>query len=283
MTLSTAQNNVSRISKQIADLRTSDAALAKKEGDLLDKISRASDSAARTQSASMANMKLKEVVRATKDLAGVQKKRADLSKKLADSTKALHRYQQQLSREEENGRKKLATEERSRMREREAHERRITSELRSRRDRTEKSMPSGTAVATESHDFFISHASEDKGGFVRPLAETLRTRGAKVWYDEFTLQVGDSLRREIDKGLAGTRFGIVVLSENFFKKEWPNRELDGLVTMETQGSARILPIWHKVSKDEVASYSPTLADKVALNSSIMSVDEIADKLMKLIK
>ena len=283
MAISTAQNNVSRTTKQIADLNKSDAALAKKEADLFAKINRASDSAARTRSASTANMKLKEVERATKDLAGVQKKRADLSKKRADTTKTLHRYQQQLLRQEENERKKLAGEEKRRMREREAHERRITSDLRSRRERTEQSMPSGTAAATESHDFFISHASEDKDSFVRPLAEALREKGAKVWYDEFTLKVGDSLRREIDRGLAGSRFGIVVLSENFFRKEWPNRELDGLVTMETQGSAGILPIWHKVSKDEVAHYSPTLADKVALNTSLMGVDEIADELMTLIK
>ena len=169
------------------------------------------------------------------------------------------------------------------MRERETHERRITRELRSRGKRMEQSIPSGTALVEESHDFFISHASEDKDGLVRQLAEALRAKGAKVWYDEFTLKVGDSLRREIDRGLASSRFGIVVLSENFFRKEWPNRELDGLVTMETQGTTRILPIWHKVSKDEVVSYSSPLADKVALNSSLMSVDEIANELMTLIK
>jgi hypothetical protein len=48
---------------------------------------------------------------------------------------------------------------------------------------------------------FISHASEDKEDFVRPLAETLQQLGVKVWYDEFTLKVGDSLRRKIDSGL----------------------------------------------------------------------------------
>jgi hypothetical protein len=45
-------------------------------------------------------------------------------------------------------------------------------------------------------DLFICHASEDKDGFVRPLAETLRTKGLKVWYDEFTLTLGDSLKSE---------------------------------------------------------------------------------------
>lgn len=132
------------------------------------------------------------------------------------------------------------------------------------------------------HDFFVSHASEDKDAFVRPLAEALQARGAAVWYDEFTLRVGDSLRRKIDQGLASSRFGIVVLSEAFFNKEWPQRELDGLTAMEVGGKSRILPIWHKISKDEVLRYSPTLADKVALNSSTKSVSEIVDALLELL-
>ena len=115
------------------------------------------------------------------------------------------------------------------------------------------------------------------------LAEALRAKGARVWYDEFALKIGDSLRRNIDRGLASSRFGVVVLSEHFFGKEWPNKELDGLVALEVQGQTRILPIWHKVSKDEVARYSPTLADKVALNTSLKGVEEIADELVNLIR
>jgi hypothetical protein len=75
-------------------------------------------------------------------------------------------------------------------------------------------------------DVFISHASEDKEDFVRPLAESLRRSGLLVWYDDFTLKVGDSLRRSIDQGLAKSRHGIVVISPNFLKKDWPQKELD---------------------------------------------------------
>jgi hypothetical protein len=70
-----------------------------------------------------------------------------------------------------------------------------------------------------------------------------------------------------------------VLSEHFFAKEWPQRELDGLVALETNGRPRILPIWHKVSKDDVARFSPTLADKLGLNTTTLSVIEIVDQLM----
>jgi hypothetical protein len=50
----------------------------------------------------------------------------------------------------------------------------------------------------------------------------------KKSFDEFTLSVGDRLRRSIDRGLANCRYGIVILSPMFFGKEWPQRELDGL-------------------------------------------------------
>ncbi len=136
---------------------------------------------------------------------------------------------------------------------------------------------------TREYDFFISHASEDKEDFVRQLAESLALSGAKVWYDEFTLKVGDSLRLEIDRGLANSRFGIVVLSDNFFKKEWPVSELNGLVTLQMQGQGRILPIWHKVSKEEISRFSPTLADRVALRTAAKSVEAITTELMSMLR
>lgn len=112
-------------------------------------------------------------------------------------------------------------------------------------------------------DAFICHASEDKDTFVRRLADELISRGIRIWYDEFTLRVGDSLRRSIDKGLAKSRYGIVVLSHAFFAKEWPQKELDGLVVRERNGRKVILPVWLDVSAEDVASYSLPLADRVA--------------------
>ena len=116
-------------------------------------------------------------------------------------------------------------------------------------------------------DVFISHAWEDKDSFARPLAEALQAKGLKVWFDEFTLTIGDSLRRSIDHGLANSRYGIVILSPNFFVKEWPQKELDGLVSREISGVKVILPIWHNITADQIRKYSPTLADKVAVTSN----------------
>ena len=131
------------------------------------------------------------------------------------------------------------------------------------------------------HHLFISHASEDKDAFVRPLAEALRKRGIRVWYDEFDLKIGDGLRTSIDRGLAESSFGLVILSPSFFGKKWTNRELDGLVSREiAEGRNLILPVWYHTSFEEVARYSPTLANTVALkyNEDIESlVSSIADR------
>lgn len=127
--------------------------------------------------------------------------------------------------------------------------------------------PLPQAPQTMEWDVFICHASEDKEDFARPLAEGLQARGLNVWFDEFTLTVGDSLRRSIDRGLAHSKFGVVVVSPNFLGKEWPQRELDGLVAREVAGVKVILPIWHQITAEEIRSYSPTLADRVATSSS----------------
>jgi hypothetical protein len=114
------------------------------------------------------------------------------------------------------------------------------------------------------YDVLISHASEDKDFLFRPLAELLRDQHIEVWYDEFSLKVGDILRRSIDQRLSQSRFGIVVLSPNSFKKQWSQWELDGLVARQNSGGAEvILPVWHQVGRDEVLNFSPSLADKVA--------------------
>jgi len=132
-------------------------------------------------------------------------------------------------------------------------------------------------------DVFISHASEDKNEVVRPLANALQAAGLIVWYDEFELRMGDSLRRKIDKGLARSRFGVVVLSRAFFGRGWPEYELDGLVTRANSGDQILLPIWHNVSKREVMGYSPSLADRLARNTATHTVEEIAAEIVDVIR
>ncbi len=133
------------------------------------------------------------------------------------------------------------------------------------------------------YDVFISHASEDKDEVVRPLANALKSEGLSVWYDEFELRIGDSLRRKIDRGVATSKLGVIVLSEMFFKKGWTNYELDGLVTRQNTGEQILLPIWHNVTKRQVIDFSPSLADKVARSTATHTVEEIASEIAELIR
>lgn len=132
-------------------------------------------------------------------------------------------------------------------------------------------------------DVFISHASEDKDEVVRPLAYALQEGGLNVWFDEFELGIGDSLRKKIDAGLSRSRFGVVVFSKAFLGKGWTNYELDGIVTKSVNGEQVLLPIWHNVTKREIVDFSPSLADKVARSTSTHTVEEIADEIVSLIK
>ena len=133
------------------------------------------------------------------------------------------------------------------------------------------------------YDVFISHASEDKDSFVRKLAKELKRNHVEVWYDEFSLKIGDSLRRSIDIGLSKSRFGIVVFSKHFFAKDWTEWELDGLVQRQINSKKNvILPIWLDIKKEDVIKYSPSLADKVAINAN-SGIDNIVEKLLDTIK
>jgi hypothetical protein len=140
-------------------------------------------------------------------------------------------------------------------------------------------------------DLFISHASEDKDGFVRDLASALEARRLRAWYDEFTLRPGDSLRRSIDHGLLTSQAGVVVLSPAFFGKRWTAYELDGLVQLyagdpdQVAGSgrgSRIIPVWYDVDACAVAQYSPSLANLVALQSR-NGVEAVADQILKVLR
>lgn len=132
------------------------------------------------------------------------------------------------------------------------------------------------------YDAFICHASKDKDDFVHPLAEKLKARGLKVWYDEYSLKIGDSLHQSIDKGLANSRYGIVILSPTFFKKDWPQKELDALYVKESNGIKVILPIWHEIDREEIIKHSLLLADRVAAKSKD-GINKVVEKILEVIK
>lgn len=131
-------------------------------------------------------------------------------------------------------------------------------------------------------DVFLSHAGEDEL-VARALAQALVARGHSVWYDEAELVIGDSLSEHIDRGLAQSHFGVVILSAAFLAKPWPRRELEGLVARETaDGRHLILPVWHGIDQHDLVQRAPALAGRLAV-STARGVDHVADEISRAIR
>ncbi len=111
-----------------------------------------------------------------------------------------------------------------------------------------------------------------------PLSDMLAAAGLTVWIDEAEIFIGDSLREKIDSGLAQSQFGIVILSHHFFAKDWPKSELDGLFAREIGGDKVLLPVWHKITYNEIKKYSPLLAGKMAANTEY-GLNEVKEKIL----
>lgn len=126
---------------------------------------------------------------------------------------------------------------------------------------------------------FICHAGEDKDAVARPLAQKLRDRGFDVWYDEYEINVGDSLRAAMDGGLRGCDYGILVISEAFIGKRWPEAELDGLLALEERGHKVVLPVWHGLNRSEVAAAYPMLAGRAAAET-VKGLDHVVDSIVR---
>jgi hypothetical protein len=129
-------------------------------------------------------------------------------------------------------------------------------------------------------DLFISHASEDKHGFVRQFVQALIKEGVSVWYDEYELRIGCDLAEEIDKGLAHSRFGVAVLSPNFFKlsKTWPKREIGAMTALEdAEGRKMIFPLLHEIDRATATKQSPILGRLFTWETKDFSPEELAKK------
>jgi hypothetical protein len=130
---------------------------------------------------------------------------------------------------------------------------------------------------------FISHDSRDKASIAESIALQLQKFMCPVWYDQFSLRVGDSLRESIEGGLKECHKCILVLTPNFLSnKGWSKQEYDSIFTREVVEKQRvILPVWHEISAQDVYQFSPILADRVAVQWSL-GVEEVAKKLLQAI-
>ena len=256
--------------KDIQRLKDQNAKYQKDISDRRTKIIRCNDAIRRTNSQSTLKNRVREIERYEKQIADFEKKIADNLKKESQYDKQLNEYIKNRDKAKdkafEEALKKIEVQ-------RQENQRTVINRV----------AESGDVSEFVEYDVFISHASEDKIEIADELATLLRNKGLKVWYDKFVLTWGDSLSRKISEGISNSKFGIVILSYNFFSKEWPQQELDALFNKELLGGKVILPIWHNISKNEVAKYSPLIAGKLALKTSDMTVDEISEKLIEMLK
>ncbi|MGK7391848.1 MAG: toll/interleukin-1 receptor domain-containing protein [Candidatus Cyclobacteriaceae bacterium M2_1C_046] len=128
------------------------------------------------------------------------------------------------------------------------------------------------------YDVFISYAIEDKISVVNELVHKLEESGIKVWYASQKLRVGYGVQETIKEGLNRSRHGILILSHNFFAKEWPKKELHVWWSREDALERKILPVWHNITEDEIKSYDPLLANTYGLDT-LKGVDHVVRKLI----
>lgn len=213
-------------------------------------------------------------IKASKESADLQGKIADKRKKRNDAYMRLQKEEQMEQKKQHSSIKKMQ----------ESYERRI-QELQMRIIPTmDTIIDTSASDDLPEYDVFVSHAWEDKESFVDEFVEALRSKGVTVWYDKTQMKWGDSMRARIDDGLKKSRFGVVVLSSDYIAehKYWTKAELDGLFQLESVNGKTLLPIWHNLTKQQVMNYSPIIGSKLAMSTAMMTPQEIAEELTKLL-
>ncbi len=128
------------------------------------------------------------------------------------------------------------------------------------------------------YDVFISHANVDKIEYVEQLKQSLDKLKINIFYDKDTLEWGDKWKDKILEGVNQAEFAIIVISENFFGREWTEKELNEFLNRQNKnGQKTILPIIHNISAEQLKVKYPDISEIQALDSSEYSTDEIALK------
>ena len=282
MSVEQAQRVVNQFNKEIADLEKKMADLVKKEADKTKRIGDIQRSITKNTSATSLRSKDRQIERYQKDLSRVLSDKADINKKIADKRMRLADATVKLQKEETTHAKSLAKQQEKGYITYQKQISDLTKQIKAQENLVSSKENLFDSSGAEEYDVFVSHATEDKSSFCDEFVQVLKDKyELNVWYDGVSLQWGDSIRTEIDKGLKKSKFGVVILSRSYIKKYWTNYELEGLFQRESNGGKLILPIWHDITKKEVQDFSPSLAGKMAMNTAIMTADEIAEKLNQL--
>lgn len=130
-------------------------------------------------------------------------------------------------------------------------------------------------------DIFLCHAWDDRKEATKELHDSLEANGVSVWFSEKDVLLGSSLLREIDKGLAKSRVGIVLVTPSFLKRVKgegiADKELSALLARDL-----LVPIVHNTTFDELREVSPLLGSRSGLNTSEETIENLAAKLAELV-
>lgn len=126
------------------------------------------------------------------------------------------------------------------------------------------------------YDVFISHADKDKEDYVESLYKSLSMLGINIFYDKQSLEWGDNWKDKIIDGTKKSEFAIIVISQNFFGREWTKKELSEFLNRQNNnGQKIILPILHNITIRQLKKKYPSIADIQAIDSSKYTCDQIA--------
>ncbi|WP_267837592.1 toll/interleukin-1 receptor domain-containing protein [Vibrio cholerae] len=130
-------------------------------------------------------------------------------------------------------------------------------------------------------DIFLCHAWDDRKGIAKELHDLLESLGVSVWFSEKDVLLGANLLREIDKGLAKSRVGIVMVTPAFLDRiagqGIADKELSALLATDL-----LVPIVHDTTYDELREASPLLGSRSGLDTNEDSINNIAAKLAELV-
>ncbi|MEM7374688.1 MAG: TIR domain-containing protein [Bacteroidota bacterium] len=114
------------------------------------------------------------------------------------------------------------------------------------------------------YDLFLSYSHADKE-LADALVSGLEQEGLRVWIDTFEIEFGDSITEQINAGLAQSRYGLVLISPAYLQSQWAKTELFAFFKKQmTFGNKQLIPIWHKISLQDMLTYLPMQADFKAL-------------------
>ncbi|WP_313630115.1 TIR domain-containing protein [Enterococcus devriesei] len=279
MSISSLQQKEKSLLNDISRLERTLASEQKKSSDADKKIADSKTAISRSKVASTIRSKQRTIESETKKSVSAKSKVANISGKIAKKRKELGDTQVKLS--------KVRTEESEKFQKdlKRSYDKQITKMRQIQNEEikvVQSEILNDPSLNDKEYDIFISYASEDSE-YVDKLEKSFKNANFSVWIDKSNIGWGQSIRQSIDNGLAKSKFELIVLSSKYIQKHWTGYELDGILNKESStGRQMVLPLWHNVTKDEIDKKSPSLSNRLALDTRFNSLDEIVENFKSLL-